>query len=167
MAHGIFRSDNMAGTVNGAYLASAVYEPSSTPTAIDNGNFVVLGAYKDGEREVQTATTPAANTALAALAVVASDEVDTTKEYTALGDYTNEAGKVLKCYKLHEQDIFSLSTDAVAVGSGVTPAVGYVLEAQAGTKGKVVASLTSGSTKIATLVAIETQGTTTWYVFRV
>lgn len=166
MAHGIFRSDNMEGTVNGAYLASAQYKPSGTATAIDNGNFVVLGAYATGEREVQVATTPAANSDINALAVVATDEVDTAKTYTTLADFTNEAGAVLKCYKLHKQDIFSLSADAVYIASG-TPAVGWVLEAQAGTKGSLVSSLTASSTQIATLVAIETQGTTTWYVFRV
>lgn len=75
MAHGVIRTDNMLGTDVGTHLVSFKYQPSDTDTAIDNGNVVVIGDLINGEREVHTATTPAANSALAKIAVVASVEV--------------------------------------------------------------------------------------------
>ena len=71
MAHGVIRTDNMLGTDVGTHLVSFKYQPSDTDTAIDNGNVVVIGDLINGEREVHTATTPAANSALAKIAVVA------------------------------------------------------------------------------------------------
>ena len=170
--HGIFRSDAMLGTTVAPYTVSVRYAPSSTNTAIDNGCFVALGAYETGSREVRVGATPTANTALKSLAVIGSPEVDKTVKYNTLGNFENKAGDVATGYKLHEGDSFSLTADAfdIAVVSetAITPTVGTsILEAQAGVKGILVNSATSGSTKIADLVAIETDGATTWYVFRV
>lgn len=161
--HGIVRTDNMHGTVFGADLVSV-----RVATAIDNGNFCVPGAYETGAREVRAAATPAANSALASLVLVASEEVITDKKYDTLADFYNEVGTIARGYKLNVGDMFSLSADAFETKSGVTATVGTsILEAQAKTKGLLVNSATSGSTKIADLVAIETEGDITWYVFRV
>lgn len=168
MAHGIVRTDNMQGTHDGANLVSVRYAPSNVKTAIDNGNFVVVGNLETGEREVRVGTTPAANTPLKNLALIASEEVDNTKKYDTLADFQNKAGAICRGYRPETNHIFSLTADAFEIGDGVTPTVGTsVLEAQAKTKAKLTASLTSGSTKIADLIAIETQGTVTWYVFQV
>ena len=162
--HGVIRTDSMVGTDIPKYLVTGIYQPSGTNTAIDNGNFVVPGAYATGERELRVCTTPAANTALGKLAIVASEEVDKTKKYNALADFTNEAGATLRCYLLESGDMFSLTAEALNIGSSVTPTVGTsILEAQAGTKGNLVNSATSSTTKIADLIAIEGD----WYVFRV
>lgn len=166
--HGIVRTDKMQGTVDGAALVSVKYSPSNTDTAIDNGNFCVPGAYATGEREVRLGATPAANTALSALVLIASEEVVKTTKYNTLGEFYNEAGKVARGYKLISGNEFSLTADAFTTGDSVTPTVGTsILEAQAGIKGLLVNSATSGSTKIADLVAIEDEGATKWYVFRI
>lgn len=162
--HGIIRTDNMHGTVFGGDLVSGLYKVSGTATAIDNGCFVVPGAYATGEREVRVCATPAVDTAVAALAIVASEEVDSAKKYNSLADFENKAGDIIRCYKLKSGDIFSVTEEALYIASTVTPTVGTsILEAQAAVKGSLVNSLTSGSTKIADLIAIEGD----WYVFRV
>lgn len=166
MAHGIVRTDKMFGTVVATGTASAKYLPSSTATAIDNGCFVVLGGYVSGEREVRTATTPAADSALATLALVASEEIDKTKKFDTLADFTNAAGSVIRTYVLHAGDEFSITADAFETSITPTPGTS-ILEAQAGVKGLLVNSPTASSTKIADLVAVETDGPVTWYVFRV
>lgn len=162
--HGVVRTDSMIGTDIPKYLVTGIYKVSSTNTAIDNGNFVVPGAYVTNERELRLCTTPTAATAVSALAIVASEEVDKTKKYNALADFTNEAGATLRCYMLHSGDVFSVTAEAIAIGSGITPTVGTsILEAQAGVKGNLVNSATTSTTKIADLIAIEGE----WYVFRV
>ena len=166
MAHGVVRTDNMLGTIEGSYLVSFKYEPSNTPTAIDNGNFVAIGGLKDGEREVRTAGTPAVDTALDNLVLVASEEVDKSKKYTAPSEFSNEAGAICRGYRLHKHDIFSLTADCFT--TAITPTVGTsILEAAAAAKGVLVNSATSGSTQIGKLIAIEMQGATKWFVFEV
>lgn len=168
MAHGVVRTDLMHGTVYGGGLVSVKYAPSGTNTAIDNGNFCVPGAYIEGEREVRAGATPAANTPLGSLVLIASEEVNKDKKYNSLADFENKAGDICRGYTLETGEYFSLTADCFEKGSDVTPTVGTsILEAQAKTKGLLVNAATSGSTKIASLVAIETQGATTWYVFRV
>ena len=67
MAYGCVRTDNMAGTVLGSGLVSFKYQPGGVDTAIENGNVVVIGGYISGEREIRTASTPAADSALRVL----------------------------------------------------------------------------------------------------
>ena len=72
MVHAKVRTDNLTGTVFGGDLVSVKYQPSGKDTEIDNGNFVKVGALISGEREVHTGSTPAANTALSDIVLIAS-----------------------------------------------------------------------------------------------
>lgn len=157
------RTDNMSGTVNGKDLVSLKYEVSSKEAPIENGNIVVVGDLLTGEREVRKATAPTAAAALDTLALVASEEVVKTKQYNTLADFRNEAGDIIRGYRLNKHDIFSVTKEALNIGESVTVAVGSIVEAMAGTKMNVVASLTSGSTKIGKIIAIEDG----WYVIEV
>lgn len=161
MAHGIFRSDNMAGTTLGKYLVSVKLNAD-----YDNGNAVKLGAYVANEREVRQGATPEATTALGSIAIVAAPEVDPAVKYNSLGDFYNKQNDVVRGYIPVTGDIFSLSADAFATEL-TSDFVGAVLELQAGKKMSLVASLTSGSTQVATCVAVEQEGGIKWYVFRV
>lgn len=166
MAHGVIRTDNMLGTVSGTHLVSFKYQPSDTDTAIDNGNIVVIGDLIDGERELHTASTPDANSPLKNLAVVAGVEVMYDERKKNLDEYYNEAGKNTRGYYLSEcKGYFSVTADALDLTAG-TPAKGNIVEAMAGTKMKVVSSLTSGSTQIGTIDAIEKNGRYTYYVIK-
>lgn len=155
------RTDNMSGTVLGKDLVSAKYKVSTTETAIENGNIVVIGGLLDGEREVRLASTPAVNSAFDTLALVASEEIVKDKQYNSLGDFENKAGDIIRCYRLRKGDIFSVTAEALS--GTLTNAVGKIVEAQADTKMKVVASLTEGSTQIGKIIAVEGN----WYVIEV
>lgn len=146
------RTDKMSGTTLAKDLASAKFYESDSEAAIENGNIVTLGALIEGEREVKKATAPAADTALRDLYLVASPEVVKTKNYYGLGDFRNEAGDIIRCYRLTSADQFSVTKEALDASADI--AVGDIVEAQAGTKMSVVKSAT-GSTKIGTVIALE------------
>lgn len=171
MAYACFRSDNMSGTTDGKYLVSVKFYAGAnndTPTAIENGNLVVVGDYLTGEREVRKATTPAANTPLELLAVIGSEEIVKGKKYNSINEFKNEAGATCRAYRLPLFDTFSVTAEALNIGSGVTVTAGSTfVEAYAGTKFNVVNTITEGSTKIGKIIDIETIGNTTWYTIEV
>lgn len=161
MANGMFRSDNLEGTHDGKYLVSFRVATND----LDNGNVVKVGALKTGERDVRDYSTPAATDVLGEIAIIGTPEVDKAKKYNTVGEFTNKVGSLARGYILVKGDFFSINADAITAADNYTYAVGTtVFELQAGTKLKAVDSVTSGSTKVGDLVAIETEGATTWYV---
>ena len=166
--HGVFRSDLMSGTDVAADLVSVKYMGAgSTETAIDNGCVVKLAGLMTGEREVWKGVTPAATDALTDIAIIGSEEVMYDERKKNLDEFENEAGAIARGYIPRARNIFSVTADALNIASGVTPEVGYVVELMAGVKLNVVSSLTSGSTKVGTIVAIEKAGRYTYYVIKI
>jgi len=159
MAYACVRTDNMSGTTLGKDTVSVKYYVSTTPTAIENGNVVLVGDLMTGEREVRKATAPAANSPLGSIALIASEEVVKDKDVAFLNEFRNEAGEIARGYRLASHDVFAVTADALAG----TAEVGSVIELQAGTKLKAVAELTSGSTKVGTCIALEGE----WIVIEV
>ncbi len=162
--HGVVRTDNMAGTDVREALVSVEYlgADGSTPTAIDNGCVLKLGALKTGEREVFVGATPAANDDLKNIVLVASPEVIYDERVRGLENFFNEAGRICRGYRLHKGGIFSVTK---AVLDGVeTPAVGNVVELKAGVKLNVAASATEGSTVVGKILAVDVVGPHTYYV---
>jgi hypothetical protein len=153
--YGVIRTDRMEGSVNPNALISVKYQPSATDTAIENGRVVLVGGLISGEREIFTSATPAANSALAKIALIATPEVMTDERKKNLNEFTNAAGDILRGYMLRSGDIFSVTAAALTAISGTAPAADQVVELQADTKLKLVASLTSGSTQVGTVIAIE------------
>jgi len=146
------RTDNMAGTINPEHLVSAkFYDASDAATAIENGNIVTIGDFLDGEREIRKATAPTAATTLRNLYVVATPEAIKDKDYYSLTDFINKADTPIRCYRLTPGASFSVSKEAL----DGTPAKGSIVEAQDGTKMKVVTDATSGSTTIGTIMRVE------------
>lgn len=164
MAHSIFRSDNLAATNASAGLYSVKYHDGTKYAAIDNGHVVALNSLVTGEREVWKAVTPAADDSLTKIVIVGSPEIMYDERLRNLADFYNEAGVAARGYMLFAGDIFTVSVDAV---DATTPAVGNIVELQADTKLKVVASLTSGSTAVGKVIALEKIGTTDCIVIRV
>lgn len=70
--HGICITEKLSGTFNGVDLVSVRYMVDNTPTAIDNGSVVEVGALEANSREVCKATAPKKNSAKAAIALIAS-----------------------------------------------------------------------------------------------
>ena len=64
--HGICITEKLSGTFNGADLVSVRYMVGNTPTAIDNGSVVEVGALEANSREVRKATAPKKDAAKAA-----------------------------------------------------------------------------------------------------
>lgn len=163
MSHAIVRTDNMSGTTDGARLKSGKYMVSTTETAIDNGCVVTIDGLISGETEIFKAVTPTASTALDALYLVASPEINYEKNYANLDTFVNKAGDTLRLYQLVAGNTYSVTAEAL----DGTPAVGKIVEAQAKVTPKVVSSLTSGSTQIGKIIAKETVGSKDYFVILV
>ena len=169
MAHGVVRTDKIFGTDNRTGLWSfKLYTGSGAnkaAAAVDNGNVVALGGLIEGEREIYEASTPTVSTALDAIVLVATPELKACPLKYPIEEFENEAGAPARGYSLKPGCIFSVTKDAL---TGVTsPAVGNLVELAAGTKLKVVASATSGSTQVGKIIEVETVGRFTWYVIQV
>lgn len=161
----VVRIDNMSGTKNPENLVSLKYFVGATATEIPNGSIVKLDGLLTGEREVYKAVAPLANTPIEDLVLVATPELSYDERMTGYDDFTNEAGAIARGYRLASKNqVFSVTDDAL---TGTSIAVGNVVEAQADTTAKVVSSLTSSSTKIGVIDAIENAGRFTYYVVRV
>lgn len=165
MAHGVIRTDLLAGTDVRSELVSVRYQPSDTMTDIDNGNVVLLGDLEEGSRTVFKGDTPAKNSDLNDVALIASPEVIYDEHVHGLDKYYNEAGKISRGYRLHENDIFSVTIDAL--DAAATPEVGNIVELQAGTKLKVVSSATASATTVGKIIDINVVGNYTFYVVEV
>lgn len=165
MAHGVIRTDLLAGTDVRSELCSVRYQPSDTMTDIDNGNVVLLGALETGSRTVYKGATPAKNSDLKDIALIATPEVMYNEHLHGLDKFYNEAGKIARGYRLHKNDIFSLTIDAL--DAAATPEVGNIVELQAGTKLKVVGSATASATTVGKIIDINVVGNYTFYVVEV
>lgn len=130
MAHGVFISENCSYTTDASKIRSAVNPGTST----DNGTVVTLSALASGERELWTAATGTADTAVADVWIVATPELiyDESKRYT-LADFYNGINdsateKVpMRVVKLEKGDIFGLTVDVLSeapttVKNGIKPA---------------------------------------------
>jgi len=166
--YAVVRTDNMMGTDVSTYLDSVrFYDSNNKEAAIENGNVVVVGDLLTGEREIHKATTPAANTELKKIGLVANPEVNYDERKRSLDQYINDAGRNIRIYYLHSGDEFGVTIEGLNVANGYTPKVGDAVELMAGTKLKVVATATNGSTQVGKLIAIEKAGRYTYYVVRV
>lgn len=152
MAYAIVRTDLMSGTKQPADLVSIKYQVSTVDTAIENGNVALVGALGTGEREVYLASAPAADSALEDVVLVATPELNYDERLKNLNQFRNEAGEIARGYRLRSGNVFSVTAEALTATS---PAVGNIVELQADTKLKVVSSLTSNSTKVGSVIAIE------------
>ena len=168
MAHGVVRTDKLAGTENRAGIISVRYQPSSTETAIDNGNVVEIAGLETGSREVYVGNTPTAESELKNIVLIASPEVMYDDAKRSLEDFYNEAGKIARGYYLSTNNIFSVTKDAL--DGEASPSIGDIVELKAGTKLNVVkktTGLTGGSTQVGTIIDINTVGRFTYYAIQV
>ena len=176
MAYAVVRTDKLLGTQGFPQIASFKFfkteNNEEVAAEIENGNVVDIsaGLMTDGaqtptiiNREEYKAVAPTASTKLKDILLVANPELDRTKKYNALDEYINKAGMPVRGYHLHENDIFSVTDEAL----DGTPAEGSLVELQAGTKLKVVASATNGSTTVGKIIQIETVGSKKFNVIKV
>lgn len=166
MAYGVVRTDNMYGTDVAAGLVSVRYmgENGATPTEIENGSVLKVGALIEGEREIYVGGAVAADDKVEDVVLVASPEVMYDERKKNLDEYINVAGKACRGYHIHSGDIFSV-TKEVLTGEKA-PAVGNTVELAAGTKLNVAKAATEGSTVVGTIIAVDVVGRYTYYVIK-
>lgn len=156
--HSVVRLDN----VEHAPIESVRFYDSDALAAIDNGRVVKLDTLIDSE--VFKAVTPAASTPIAEVVLVASPELMYDERLVNMNEFFNEVdGVAARGYGFYNGMKFSVTKDAFEG----TPAVGNVVELDAGIKMKIVPSATEGSTKIGRVIAIETVGSYEYVVVRV
>lgn len=167
MAYAVVRTDAMAGTDVRGQLVSVKYMGTNgaTPTAIENGNVLKIGALMTGEREIYVGGAVAANDKIDDIVLIASPEVVYDERKRNLDDFVNEAGKACRGYHIHSGDTFSVTAEALS-GSG-TPAVGNIVELAAGTKLAFATSATTSSTKVGRIIAVDVVGRYTYYAIKV
>ena len=167
MAYGVVRTDNLHATdVRANGVVSLKYIVSGKEKEIENGCVLKLGGLMDGEREVHSASNVAATDKLSDIVLVASPEVMYDERKKNLDEFINEAGVIVRGYKLHEGDDFGLTIDAISTSLSKI-SVNNVVELAAGTKLSVVSAASSGSTVVGHIKAIEEAGRYTYYVIHV
>lgn len=153
----IFRSDNCAYTKVPSLIRSA-----KAYTKLDNGVPVVLGGLTtvNGFNEREVFETSAASASAKDIWVVTTPELmyDGTRK---LGDFENEADGIMRVSKLQKADIFSITNDKITGTPNVDSAAGLVPAEGGWTAGA------SADNDFAKLIAIETVGATTFYVYEV
>ena len=152
MAYAIIRTD----------LMSAIKDASKhvffkiVTTAVENGNVLKIGSLVTGERNTYTYATPAVTTPLTSIAIVTTPELMSDERKKNQNEFINAVGTVARAFMFEKGDVFSVTAEAVT--NAATIAVGDIVELAASTKLKIVASatgLTSGSTKVGTVIGIE------------
>lgn len=151
--HAMFRSDNMAGTTLGQFLATVRVDADT-----DNGTLVAIGAYEEGSREIRT-TMPVSEGGIDCMAILGSEEVDKERPFNTVGEFTNKAGSLARAYILHPGDTYAVTAEAFA---GAAPKVGDGVGSD--DNGRHVAN---NGTTVGVCVAIENEGATMWYVIAV
>lgn len=169
MAYAVVRTDKLSGTDDRARLVSVRYQPvdstsnENVATEIQNGRIVLLDGLEAGSREVYVGVDPAATSGLNEVVLIATPEVMYDERLKNLDQYINVAGKASRGYRLHSNDIFSVTAEAL----DGTPAKGKIVELQADTKMKVVSSATNGSTVIGEIIDVNVVGRYTYYAIEV
>lgn len=172
MAYPIVRTDLMMGTNDESLLRTFKYLPSDTATEVNNGCVVLLDSIiVDGQgnvpnREVWKAVACAVDSALKDVVLVATPELMADESKKNLAEFTNPAGALCRGYILHENDIFSVTSDGFTTSLS-SVAAGNIVELAAGNQMKIVSSLTNGSTQVGKVIQVETVGSKTFYVVRV
>ena len=148
MANACVRTDNMAGTTLGKYLCT--FEATAD---MENGSVVVVGKFKEGEREIREYSTHTGKEKIGQVALIATPEVVKDKTYNSIADFKNATGDLMRGYIIDFADVFSLTKEGFAEGSDFT--VGNIVELAAGTKLKAVKTATEGMTQVGVLGAVE------------
>ncbi|WJV20700.1 hypothetical protein QU593_09820 [Rossellomorea marisflavi] len=132
----VVRLDNVKAVYGGAHIHSV-----KSTEKMENGSVGVVGNLLAGERELREFKKPADPTKDKA-SLVAEDEImydQTRRSQNNLVNFEIKAGKAFRVYDLEENDLISVSLDAIDK-VGEKPAVGNKVVLQASHKLKEVAA---------------------------
>lgn len=159
--HTVIRTDLMHGTDQPADLLSVRVYASVGGAAkeVDNGFIAEIpGSLVSDEREIFAAIPPKATTTLNKAAIIAGVEVMYDERLKNLYEYTNEAKKTTRAYRLHNGDIFSITAEGFT--DTTLPAAGDTVGVN--TDGKL-----KKSGKLGTCIEVQDIGGTKYYAIRV
>lgn len=160
--HAIVRTDNMSATRDGSLIVSGRFYDADVTAPLDNGNVVVIGDYDKGEREVRKVTVPTGSEKISEIGLVTTPELiydETT--YHGLEEFVNEAGKEVRVFRFHANDIFSVTVEAF---DGDPAKDKYAV---VGNTTKIKVSDTATGTVIGKIVEVEKVGPDTYYAVQV
>lgn len=156
----VARTDLMSASDVGPGLRSLrFYNAENVKAEVENGVIVVVGEMEEGHREVHKATAAAAGADLSKCALIANPEVMYDERKKNLHEYINEAGKAVRGYMLHANDMFSVTAEGFV--NATAPALNA--EVGVGANGKIDAA----GTGLGKCVHIETAGRYTYYTILV
>jgi hypothetical protein len=156
MAKSVARLDRVKAIYNG-HIESVVHNAE-----LQNGFVVVVGGLKDGNRDLRSVVVPTAKCGDLALIYHSEINPDESKRGNAsLQNFSIEAGKAARAYRLEKHDIFSVSYDGLTLLS-TAPVVGNKVVAQTGLKLKEIATADlSTEIFVGDIIELEQLGTAT------
>lgn len=162
MAYAIVRTDSMSGTTDFSMLVHGRYVGADDKYAeIENGSIVLVGDLEANERESHKYLDIAEDTTIQQVALVAEPELIRDEcHHKGIADYINVAGKCIRAYMLHKNDVFAVSADAFI---GTAPTKGQAVSINSG-KHKMVAG--TGDLAIGKCIDIEVKKYQTYYVIK-
>ena len=170
--YAVIRTDRMFGTDNRAGLVSVLIpdEYNDSPLEhLENGSIVILNGLVEGERELYAIEQPTASSMIHPnMAIIATPELLYDERLRNLDDFTNEAGKAARAYRLHHGDIFSLTAEGLDVGDATDPiAVGWAVNPTAGWKLAVEDDSADPGEAMGRVIAVDNTGRYTYYVIQI
>lgn len=121
---------------------------------LDNGAICTLGAFMSGELMAREAVDVTATTKREDIVILKAPEIvadESSKDYSALKYFYNQAGEIVRGYYLKDLDKIHVSEEAIehsdplAVGQYIVPSTGFKMKASASATnaiGKIVAKNT-------------------------
>ena len=128
---------------------------------LDNGAICTLGAFMSGELMAREAVDVTGTTKREDIVILKAPEVvadESSKEYSALKYFYNQAGEIVRGYYLKDLDKIHVSEEAIehsdplAVGQYIVPSTGFKMKAS-----------TSADNAIGKIVAKNTENVKTYY----
>ena len=128
---------------------------------LDNGAICTLGAFMSGELMAREAVDVTATTKREDIVILKAPEIvadESSKEYSALKYFYNQAGEIVRGYYLKDLDKIHVSEEAIehsdplAVGQYIVPSTGFKMKAS-----------TSPDNAIGKIVAKNTENVKTYY----
>lgn len=149
--YAVIRLDRVSATKDPGMIKSVKLSKE-----LQNGSVVEIKDLVDGEREVYTTATPAADTKY--FGILCTPELMYDEKKT-IQEFVNGTDKPARVILVKSGDYFSLTEEAFST----KPTKGQAVELQASEVLKVADAATSGSTQVGTIADIETINGITFY----
>lgn len=170
MAYCVVRTDLMSGTVDPSCLEHGrFYNATSELEEIQNGSICQVGDLEDGERESHKYTNVTEGATLADVVLISEPELCVDDcHYKQLSNYISPAGKIIRGYRLHPYDEFSVTEEAFTLDTKAAAKVGAYVSVPADTHQlAATAEKPVSNLYIGKIIAVEVKNFMTYYCIAV